>query len=586
MRPYSIIRGNAAAKILKGCGILGIALFIFAHPLGAQDFGKSLRADLKRLMAFPEAETDEVISLGEDMLLRLTQEPHDALEMRVRYRLGVAHLAKEEFQSASLELGVGLHLARGLGDTTMQLMCISYIVFAENVLGEFDASMQHADEGIALAKAINRTDIEWKLINDQGTIFERKGEMALALDRYAEALAIADQSKETDALGSLLNNIGVAYNNLGQPESAFDFLDRAIQIFEEGDDVGMHATGLANMADSLSMMGQHEDALLMHHGALEMVLECCPGLSEAITRNAIAKDYLRMGEFEKAIPFAKDALTITERLGLPGEGILPLAHLAEAYAGLDRGDEALSFAQAGKDISDALDRKGLRMTALQALAEAHRTQGDFEKALGAQDEAIDVEREIRSFKHQQQLAEFGAEYENDQKLNEIALLTKENELKTRELELSEFIGYAALGGLGLVLCLGVVGLRARNRRRRWDSVLRESERHQEILANLSPVGFFRTDASGKLIYANERWLEIMGLCEEEAMQGVWLSRVYPKDRERVLKEWQEGTQQNQPFQSDHRVLCQHETTRSVLAQVVPELDDEGTLIGLWERLPT
>ena len=65
-----------------------------------------------------------------------------------------------------------------------------------------------------------------------------------------------------------------------------------------------------------------------------------------------------------------------------------------------------------------------------------------------------------------------------------------------------------------------------------------AKRAIEALAELAPVGLFRTDAQGACIYVNEHWQKITGLDAAASSGEGWASSLHPADRARVLAEWQ------------------------------------------------
>jgi PAS domain S-box-containing protein len=70
--------------------------------------------------------------------------------------------------------------------------------------------------------------------------------------------------------------------------------------------------------------------------------------------------------------------------------------------------------------------------------------------------------------------------------------------------------------------------------------LQESERRYRTLAEISPVGIFRTDYQGQTTYVNPRWSEISGLEASKALGAGWLHAVHPQDREQLATGWQEA----------------------------------------------
>ncbi len=111
------------------------------------------------------------------------------------------------------------------------------------------------------------------------------------------------------------------------------------------------------------------------------------------------------------------------------------------------------------------------------------------------------------------------------------------------------------------------------------AALRQTERRYETLANMSPVGIFRTDASGATTYVNPAWRAISGLPAEQALGFGWMDALHPEDRPRLRQEWEESTRRGAPAFSDYRFLRPDGTVAWVMGQAVPETDAAGNVIG-------
>ena len=127
-------------------------------------------------------------------------------------------------------------------------------------------------------------------------------------------------------------------------------------------------------------------------------------------------------------------------------------------------------------------------------------------------------------------------------------------------------------------------------RKRADEALRESERKYHALAELSPVGIFRTDAEGDCTYINERWQKITGLTLEEALGKGWVQSLHPDDRNRISEEWYQAVREHRPFKSEYRFLNRDGTTTWVLGQAIIERTNServanyiGTITDITER---
>lgn len=109
--------------------------------------------------------------------------------------------------------------------------------------------------------------------------------------------------------------------------------------------------------------------------------------------------------------------------------------------------------------------------------------------------------------------------------------------------------------------------------------LQKSENHYKILAELSPVGIFNTDAQGNCLYVNQEWCSIAGFTQEEALGTGWSNAIHPDDRERVFKEWYQAALNNLPFYSEYRFQNHQGVTTWVLGQATSVRSDNQEIIG-------
>jgi PAS domain S-box-containing protein len=116
-------------------------------------------------------------------------------------------------------------------------------------------------------------------------------------------------------------------------------------------------------------------------------------------------------------------------------------------------------------------------------------------------------------------------------------------------------------------------------RKRTEASLRASEERFWTLAQLSPVGIFQADAAGDFLYVNERWCDIAGLEQAEALGQGWARSMHPDDRDRVLNEWQEATEHALPFKAEYRFQRTDGGTSWVLGEAAVQRTDGGKVTG-------
>jgi len=109
--------------------------------------------------------------------------------------------------------------------------------------------------------------------------------------------------------------------------------------------------------------------------------------------------------------------------------------------------------------------------------------------------------------------------------------------------------------------------------------LRDSRHSLRLLYEAAPVGIFRADAAGDYLFVNGRWASLAGLSPQQATGRGWLSAVHPDDRDYVAAQWRSCAERGRSFRLQYRMGNVAGPSVWVLGQALPELDEEGRLVG-------
>ncbi|WP_170830020.1 PAS domain S-box protein [Williamwhitmania taraxaci] len=122
-----------------------------------------------------------------------------------------------------------------------------------------------------------------------------------------------------------------------------------------------------------------------------------------------------------------------------------------------------------------------------------------------------------------------------------------------------------------------------------EKALRESQQLFETLAQVSPVGIFRTRIDGCTTYVNPTWTSLTGLSFDEALGFDWLKAVHPDDRARLTQKWGSALQGSDSSITEYRFLRPDGTSIWVLGNAVPEYSGNevtgyiGTITNISSR---
>ncbi|MBI5264901.1 MAG: PAS domain S-box protein [Bradyrhizobium sp.] len=109
--------------------------------------------------------------------------------------------------------------------------------------------------------------------------------------------------------------------------------------------------------------------------------------------------------------------------------------------------------------------------------------------------------------------------------------------------------------------------------------LRESEQRFRLIANSAPVPIWVTKLDRRRSFANQAYVDFLGLPYEEALDFDWREALHPDDLPRILKEQIEGESSLKPFVLEARYRRADGEWRWLRSESQPRWDASGRHIG-------
>ncbi len=111
-----------------------------------------------------------------------------------------------------------------------------------------------------------------------------------------------------------------------------------------------------------------------------------------------------------------------------------------------------------------------------------------------------------------------------------------------------------------------------------NDALQESEARFRDLVNLVPIGIFKADIEGRIVYASDRVCRLTGLTPYE-LQGDWSGVLHPDDREHVVREYAAAVRERRTYDLEHRFQRKDGTVIWTHCQFEPYRGPDGVVTG-------
>ncbi len=112
--------------------------------------------------------------------------------------------------------------------------------------------------------------------------------------------------------------------------------------------------------------------------------------------------------------------------------------------------------------------------------------------------------------------------------------------------------------------------------------LNKAESRQEALLEFlgmgaDAFGFFESDKNGECVYVSQKYCEITGLLEEDALGMGWISSIHTEDRDKVFNEWKTCTNQHRAFILTYRIRNRRNNNNILVNCYAIPIKIEGTI---------
>ncbi|MEM8847608.1 MAG: tetratricopeptide repeat protein [Bacteroidota bacterium] len=335
----------------------------------------------------------------------------------------------------------------------------------ESYIGEGSAlsSLQRLNEadsivflGIELAKKTpldSVSMVQFYTILSNTAYFRSNYEKSIEYDQKGLQYNSSDFSKRARSL----LNIGTTYDVLNNYKKADEYYTKALKAAKVGKAERLIALIQFETGALKTNLKKFDEARTLYATALTHFEKVNDKVMLSHTYHNLAKVHVELEEYDSAVQRFKQALSTVSDVNSPSSEAHFTYQLGLAYYKKKDYPNAENYLLQAKSKFDALDESNMQTWVLSRLSDLYASTNDYKKAFEYLQVVKARDDSLLSATSAKNIAEIEEKYQNEQKQQEIELLSAENEISSLKIQKQQNLrNYLILAAVLLLVLIGVV----------------------------------------------------------------------------------------------------------------------------------
>ncbi|WP_436516036.1 hybrid sensor histidine kinase/response regulator transcription factor [Ekhidna sp. To15] len=289
--------------------------------------------------------------------------------------------------------------------------------------------------------------------NNIGNTYLNQAMLQKALEHYQISLRMGDDGIQKVSL----INIAITYASLDQLEKAREYYQQAIEKQGDNSNPNHLAFIYKNLGIVEKKSGNFDEALAMFNKALAINQNLSNDYQISDLFYSIGNLYFDQKKYNDALIEYQKSLEIREQIQHQVGRCFSLIAMGMTYQELNQHDKAISLLLEADMLAGEINMVTAKNDISQILSNIYASVEDYKKAYEYQVAFKQFSDSLKTIRNEEKIAELEEKYQNEQKQQEIDLLSAENEISSLQIQRQESLrNYLLLGAVLLITLLGVI----------------------------------------------------------------------------------------------------------------------------------
>jgi PAS domain S-box-containing protein len=265
--------------------------------------------------------------------------------------LGMYNEKKGTYKKASFYYRQAIKISGEINDFSMLALLYNNLGSCYFSTGDYYNAIENFQKEIVIRESINDSTMSNALVY-LGSMYSFLGKDSMALWYYNKALNLSKKTNNILIGAAAQINIGRLYISQGKYNEALDYFKKAYEIFSKTNDSIEIARIINNMGVAQRELGNYNDALQGHLKALRITKSRNFKKGEAFSYYCIGQVYYKTKQYNKAIYYLLQSLTLYQKHKIMPQTSSNLEKLSEVYAAKGDYVNAYKYHKIFKETAD------------------------------------------------------------------------------------------------------------------------------------------------------------------------------------------------------------------------------------------
>jgi signal transduction histidine kinase/Tfp pilus assembly protein PilF len=432
---------------------------------------------------------------------QLSKNIHDTTRVRALIRLADAYTFTD-FQKSTQYAKEAIDLAIKTENPNLKYSANQQLALSYSLAGDYTSALKYETISLQLAYVLNDSTNIGLSHSNVGNYYYEIGEYDEAYYYLTQAYKILQSFSKTSRdslyMNIALHNVGRVFKELGQYEVALKHLRLSQKISEKIGDTEGKPYSFDEIGDVELRLGDYDSALhylklSLYEGKKIIASNSLTSIKELQpkTFSKIAKAYLNKGDYNQAFSYYDSTYKVHELTG--NKFGIAEVELGRGTVFIKQGkfEEAMRYTEKSVALAREINARVLEIACYEQLSTLWERKGDFKKSLEYFKQYKILGDSLFSNEMQQKLLRDQIGFETATRDDQIAALTRVEEIQKSELRKTEFIRNILVVVVALTAILLFTVYRSGQRRKQINALLlqhqEEMEKRSKELEQLNEV---------------------------------------------------------------------------------------------------